>query len=111
MTITATKRTQLLVDVPQTVQAISADKLALEGAVNFSDVIQLVPGASQTFKASPGFEVLQVRGVSSGAVGDSLVGYSIDEIPFGLPNVQYIPPVNLFDLARVEVLRGPQGTL
>jgi iron complex outermembrane recepter protein len=111
VTITATKRTQLLVDVPQTVQAISADKLALEGAVNFSDVIQLVPGASQTFKASPGFEVLQVRGVSSGAVGDSLVGYYIDEIPFGLPNVQYIPPVNLFDLARVEVLRGPQGTL
>ena len=75
VTITATKRTQLLIDVPQTVQAISADKLALEGAVNFSDVIQLVPGASQTFKASPGFEVLQVRGVSSGAVGDSLVGY------------------------------------
>ena len=111
VTITATKRTQLQIDVPQTVQAISADKLALEGAANFSDVIQLVPGASQTFKASPGFEVLQVRGVSSGAVGDSLVGYYIDEIPFGLPNVQYIPPVNLFDLSRVEVLRGPQGTL
>jgi outer membrane receptor protein involved in Fe transport len=111
VTITATKRTQLLTDVPQTVQAISADKLAMEGAVNFSDVIQLVPGASQTFKASPGFEVLQVRGVSSGAVGDSLVGYYIDEIPFGMPNVQYIPPVNLFDLSRVEVLRGPQGTL
>lgn len=111
VTVTATKRPQLLIDVPQTVQVLGADKLAAEGAVDFSDVVQLVPGASQTFKASPGFEVLQLRGVSSGAVGDSLVGYYIDEIPFGLPNLQYIPPVNLFDLSRVEVLRGPQGTL
>jgi iron complex outermembrane receptor protein len=111
ITVTATKRPQLLIDVPQTVQVLDASKLAAEGAVDFSDVVQLVPGASQTFKASPGFEVLQLRGVSSGAVGDSLVGYYIDEIPFGLPNLQYIPPVNLFDLSRVEVLRGPQGTL
>ena len=111
VTVTATKRPQLLIDVPQTVQVLGADKLAAEGAVDFSDVVQLVPGASQTFKASPGFEVLQLRGVSGGAVGDSLVGYYIDEIPFGLPNLQYIPPVNLFDLSRVEVLRGPQGTL
>ena len=111
VTITATKRAQLLTDVPQSVQAISEEKLRAEGVVSMSDIIQLVPGASQTFKASPGFEVLQVRGISSGAVGDSLVGYYIDEIPFSLPNLQYIPPVNVFDLSRVEVLRGPQGTL
>ncbi len=111
VTVTATKRVQLLTDVPQSVQAIGEDKLRAEGVVSMSDIIQLVPGASQTFKAAPGFEVLQVRGISSGAVGDSLVGYYIDEIPFSLPNLQYIPPVNVFDLSRVEVLRGPQGTL
>ena len=111
VTITATKRTALLTDVPQSVQAISGDKLSAEGVVNLSDIAQIVPGVSQSFKASPGFEVLQVRGISSGATGDSLVGYYIDEIPFGLPNTQFIPPVNVFDLSRVEILRGPQGTL
>lgn len=111
ITVTATKRQALLTDIPQSIQAITAEKLATEGVVSMSDIVQVVPGASQTFKASPGFEVLQLRGISSGAVGDSLVGYYIDEIPFGLPNVQYIPPVNVFDLERVEVLRGPQGTL
>lgn len=111
VTVTATKRAQLLTDVPQSVQAISAERLQVEGVASMSDIVQVVPGTSQTFKASPGFEVLQVRGISSGAVGDSLVGYYIDEIAFGLPNLQYIPPVNVFDLSRVEVLRGPQGTL
>lgn len=111
ITITVTKREALQTDVPQSVQTISGDRLQSEGVQSVSDIVQLVPGASQTFKAAPGFEVLQVRGISSGAVGDALVGYYIDEIPFGLPNTQFIPPVNLFDLARVEVLRGPQGTL
>lgn len=111
VTVTATRRSTLLTDVPQSIQAISDEQLRRDGVVSMSDIVQIVPGASQTFKASPGFEVLQVRGVSSGAVGDSLVGYYIDEIPFSLPNLQYIPPVNVFDLARVEVLRGPQGTL
>jgi len=111
VTVTSTKRVQLLTEVSQSVQAITGDKLQAEGVTSVSDIVQIVPGASQTFKASPGFEVLQVRGISSGAVGDSLVGYYIDEIPFGLPNLQYIPPVNVFDLSRVEVLRGPQGTL
>jgi len=111
VTVTATRRSTLLTDVPQSIQAISDEQLRREGVVSMSDIVQVVPGASQTFKASPGFEVLQVRGVSSGAVGDSLVGYYIDEIPFSLPNLQYIPPVNVFDLSRVEVLRGPQGTL
>lgn len=111
VTITATKRTALLTDVPQSVQAIGNEKLTAEGVVTLSDISQIVPGVSQSFKASPGFEVLQVRGISSGSTGDSLVGYYIDEIPFGLPNTQFIPPVNVFDLSRVEILRGPQGTL
>lgn len=111
ITVTATKRTQLLTDVPQSVQAITGETLRGQGVESVSDVVQVVPGASQTLKAAPGFEVLQLRGISSGAVGDPLVGYYIDEIPFALPNTQYIPPVNVFDLSRVEVLRGPQGTL
>ena len=109
--VTATKRSSDVMDVPISIQAISGDKLVAKGVTSVSDIVQIIPGASQTFKASPGFEVLQVRGISSGAIGDSLVGYYIDEIPFSLPNTQYIPPVNVFDLARVEVLRGPQGTL
>lgn len=109
--VTATKRSESLSEIPQSIQAISGERLANESVTSFSDIVAVVPGMSRTFKASPGFEVLQVRGITSGAVGDSLVGYYIDEIPFGLPNLQYIPPVNVFDVERVEVLRGPQGTL
>lgn len=109
--VTAAKRSQLATDVPISLQAISPDQLKNENINTFAETIQLVPGASQTFKAAPGFEVLQIRGVSSGALGDSLVGYYIDEIPFGLPNTQFLPPINVFDVSRVEVLRGPQGTL
>ncbi|CAN5691195.1 hypothetical protein BH11PSE12_BH11PSE12_19890 [soil metagenome] len=111
VTVTANKRPQLLTDVAQSVQAISEEQLRAAGVVEFSDIVQLIPGASQTFKTAPGFETLQMRGISSGELGDALIAYYLDEIPFSLPNTQFIPPVNVFDVARVEVLRGPQGTL
>ncbi|MEL4382803.1 TonB-dependent receptor plug domain-containing protein, partial [Shewanella algae] len=60
---------------------------------------------------SPGFDTIEIRGISSGTTGDSLVGYYIDDTPFGIPNLQLSPPSRLLDVQRVEVIRGPSGTL
>jgi outer membrane receptor protein involved in Fe transport len=62
-------------------------------------------------KSTPGFETVQIRGISSGTTGDGLVGYYVDETPFGIPNLQLSPPGRLLDVSRVEVIRGPSGTL
>lgn len=109
--VTAQKREQALQDVPLPVQALGAQQLEQAGATKVSDLVSLIPGASIVSNSTPGFETVQIRGISSGTTGDGLVGYYIDETPFGVPNLQLTPPARLLDVQRVEVLRGPSGTL
>lgn len=111
VTVTAQKRSQILKDVPLPVQSISKQQLNNSGAGNVADLVTQIPGASVVSKSTPGFETVQIRGVSSGTTGDGLVGYYVDETPFGIPNLQLSPPARLLDVARVEVIRGPSGTL
>ncbi|MBL8772986.1 MAG: TonB-dependent receptor [Phenylobacterium sp.] len=111
LVVTAQKREERLVDVPLAVQALSGEDVARSGAVKVSDLTKLIPGASVVSSTTPGFETVQIRGVSSGTTGDGLVGYYIDDTPFGVPNLQLTPPARLLDLERVEVIRGPSGTL
>lgn len=109
--VTAQKREQQLIDVPLAVQAISGEQLEDEGIKELNDLIESIPGASSVSRTAPGFETIQIRGISSGTTGDATVGYYVDDVPFSVPNLQLAPPSRLFDLQRVEVLRGPQGTL
>jgi iron complex outermembrane recepter protein len=109
--VTASKREERLIDVPMAVQAIGAEQLEQSGATKVSDLVSAIPGASVVSNSTPGFETIQIRGVSSGTTGDGLVGYYVDETPFGIPNLQLTPPARLLDLERVEVIRGPSGTL
>jgi iron complex outermembrane recepter protein len=111
VTVTAQKRAQQLKDVPLPVQSIGKKQLDNSGAGNVADLVTQIPGASVVSKSMPGFETVQIRGVSSGTTGDGLVGYYIDETPFGIPNLQLSPPARLLDVSRVEVIRGPSGTL
>ncbi|MEY2883845.1 MAG: hypothetical protein RL490_1569 [Pseudomonadota bacterium] len=109
--VTAQKRSQNLSDVPAAIQAISGETLERRGTRSLSQLVDFIPGASIVSKSAPGFETIQIRGISSGTVGDATVGYYIDDVVFSIPNLQLAPPSRLLDLERTEVLRGPQGTL
>lgn len=109
--VTAQKREQALLDVPLSIQAISGAQLEESGTKELNDLLESIPGASSVSRSAPGFETIQIRGIASGTTGDATVGYYVDDVPFSVPNLQLAPPSRLFDLQRVEVLRGPQGTL
>ena len=109
--VTAQKREQALMDVPLSVQAITAADLAMRGTSDYSDLLQIIPSASFVSASAPGFETIQMRGIASGTTGDATVAYYIDDVAFGIPNLQIAPPARFYDLERLEVIRGPQGTL
>ena len=112
--VTAQKRPQVLIDVPQSVSVISGDTLENTHAQRLSDYLTRIPSAT-VVESQPGNSRIVLRGINTGGVGATVATY-IDETPFGsataLANGAILTPdIDPFDLARVEVLRGPQGTL
>jgi iron complex outermembrane receptor protein len=112
--VTAEKRPQLLIDVPQSVSVVSGANLEAQHATNFQDYLKLVPGL-QLNQSSAGEGRLVVRGVNTGGVASTVSVY-VDDTPFGsssgLVNGAVLAgDFDTFDLNRIEVLRGPQGTL
>jgi outer membrane receptor protein involved in Fe transport len=112
--VTASKRPEQLKNVPMSVTVVSADTLEKLNARGVEDLLATVPGFSVT-EANPTHPDLILRGINAGGVGTTVASY-IDETPFGsssaLANGGILSPnLDPYDLARVEVLRGPQGTL
>ena len=112
--ITAEKRPQLLINVPQSVSVVSGQTLETQHASSFQDYLKLVPGL-QLNQDTPGEGRLIIRGVNTGGVASTVSVY-VDESPFGsssgLVNGAVLAgDFDTFDLNRIEVLRGPQGTL
>jgi outer membrane receptor protein involved in Fe transport len=113
--VTAQRREERLIDVPQSVTAISAEMLMKLNATQFRDFANTVPGlVFQT--AGAGATQVSLRGVTAGIDVSSTVGIYVDEVPYGTSTTfarsgRYTPDGNIQDIARVEVLRGPQGTL
>ncbi len=112
--ITGTKRPQILIDVPQSVTVVSGKTLETQHAYGFQDYLKLVPGL-QLDQSTPGEGRLILRGINTGGVA-STVGVYVDETPFGsssgLVNAAILAgDFDTFDVNRIEVLRGPQGTL
>lgn len=106
--VTAQKREQALFDVPIAVSAFSGQELEDMGADSLGDIALSTPGFSVT-ESGPGVQNLQIRGMSA-AFGESTVGYLLDNITLtSFSDTQ--PDAATFDLASVEILRGPQGTL
>lgn len=112
--VTAQKREQALAEIPMSITVLDGQMLATQQADNFQDLVALVPGLSID-SAAAGVTRLTLRGINTGGVA-STVGVYVADVPFGsssgLANGAILSgDFDTFDLARVEVLRGPQGTL
>jgi iron complex outermembrane receptor protein len=109
ITVTATRRASSISRVPLSVSAYTQQTLDLKGARTIEDVVRFTPGVS----FDPTTNNISIRGISSEA-GAGTTGIYIDDTPVQVRNLGFnaensVP--ELFDLDRVEVLRGPQGTL
>ena len=107
--VTAQKREERLLDVPIAISAFTDSALTDAGAMQLSDFLQTAPGVGIVDNQS-GTQNIQIRGINS-TFGNAPVGYYLDELPFSLIGNTQVPDVRTYDLERVEVLRGPQGTL
>ncbi|MXZ47897.1 MAG: TonB-dependent receptor [Candidatus Dadabacteria bacterium] len=114
MLVTATKRVQLAQDVPFSLNVQSGEDIERLNTANLEDLSRNVAGLSIQ-NLGPGQSVVTIRGVSSGQIVrdqpgvKEQVGVYLDETPISLS--LFTPDIDLFDLNRVETLRGPQGTL
>src|SRR5215469_17647648 len=114
LVVTAEKREQNLKDVPQSVTALGGQKLEEMRLATFEDYIATVPGMN-LIQSQPGQGRLVLRGINAGGVS-ATIGTYVDETPYGsvtgLANgAALAPDLDSFDMQRIEVLRGPQGTL
>ncbi len=114
--VTATRRSETLQKVPMAISALTNDDIERQHLQNFADYAATVPGLNAV-TAGPGRTELSIRGIASGsgqAVGS--VGTYVDDTPYGSSSAYAVgaaltPDIDPADLERVEVLRGPQGTL
>jgi outer membrane receptor protein involved in Fe transport len=112
--VTAEKRSSTIQDTPISISARSGEELQRSGISDLTGVIHEVPGISVR-SAGPGQTELEMRGLSSSGGAAPTVGFYLNDYPLTPPAAALVGKVvidpDLFDLTRVEVLRGPQGTL
>ncbi|HEX6636105.1 MAG TPA: TonB-dependent receptor [Steroidobacteraceae bacterium] len=112
--VTAQKRATSLQDVPFSIAAMTNEDLRESGASNIVEVARNVPGL-YIADLGPGQSQVAIRGISAGQVVrdqpgvKESVGIYLDESPISV--ALFTPDLDLYDLDRIEVLRGPQGTL
>jgi len=113
ITVTATKSgAQELQSVPLAIQAFTGESLKERNINTVDDLVSSIPGAYEGQRQSVASRSYNLRGAGgSNANGDSPIGYYLDDVPFIVTNFGIAPPVRFLDIERVEVLRGPQGTL
>jgi len=107
--VTAQKREGKLQDVPLAVSAIGAAELDRRGVTSVADLAALAPGVSVAQHA--GYNRLFIRGIGLTSISngqDPSVAFQVDGVVIGRPSAQL---ASFFDIERLEVLRGPQGTL
>ena len=112
--VTAEKREESLINVPMSVTALGGNQLDALQDRSFADYAAMVPGLSLA-SSQPGLTRLTLRGENAGGVGSTVAVY-VDESPFGSSTALLNGAINTgdfdtWDMQRIEVLRGPQGTL
>ena len=115
--VTAGKRAEDIQSVPYSISAVSGAELESRHIDNVEDIARTVPGISFGAGGNAGKDTITIRGISSQG-GNATVGQYLDEVPI-VTQSSFAPPSptsgaaepKIFDLDRIEVLRGPQGTL
>lgn len=116
ITVTATRRSETLQKVPLPISVLTYHDIQREHLQDFADYAAAIPGLN-VVSFQPGMTELSIRGITSGSGQPSAsVGVYVDDTPFGSSSVfaegsLLTPDLDPSDLERIEVLRGPQGTL
>lgn len=112
--VTAQKREERLQDVPISVSVLGGDQLDSQTSGGVTEALRGVAGVSITSTPQGGATQLTIRGVAAGGAtlaGSSTAAYYVDSVPFGFVKSAILPETDAYDMQRIEVLRGPQGTL
>ena len=112
--VTAQKREQNLQDVAVSIQVLGNEQLENLNVRSFEDFIDFLPTVSYTSGGGPSFNQLYMRGIASGGDGNHSasmpsVGFYLDEQP--VTTINQVLDIHMYDIARIEILAGPQGTL
>ena len=113
--VTAQKRTQNVQDVPISISVISGEDLIDQGAASLVDYASYTPGMQVTNSGTPGQATITLRGIAP-LNSAQTVGIYLDDGPVGSSSIynragNFVLDLLPYDIERVEVLRGPQGTL
>ena len=114
ITVTAEKYNSTIQNTPISISAITGDQMTAAGITTVEDVAHEIPGLSMR-SAGPGNTEYEARGLASNGGAAPTVGFYLDEVPLSPPALAQVGKVvidpDLYDINRIEVLRGPQGTL
>jgi outer membrane receptor protein involved in Fe transport len=112
--VTAQKRTSTVQAIPISIAAVTGADLRSRGITSFATLAQGTPGVSLKSEG-PSQTEIEMRGMTSSGGNSATVGFYIDDIPLSGPanaqNGHVVIDPDLYDLNRIEILRGPQGTL
>jgi iron complex outermembrane recepter protein len=112
--ITAQKRSSTVQETPESIAAVSSQELQAAGIASLATLAQGTPGVSLKSEG-PSQTEIEMRGMTSSGGNSATVGFYLDDVPLAGPasaqNGHVVIDPDLYDLSRVEILRGPQGTL
>jgi outer membrane receptor protein involved in Fe transport len=112
--VTAERRVGTVQSTPISITAYSGAQLEAQGITDVNEIGYETPGVSEK-NSGPGQTEYEMRGISSSGGTSPTVGFYLDDVPLTAPaqalNGKVVIDPSLYDLNRVEVLRGPQGTL
>ena len=108
--VTAQRRSEKANDIPISISVTTGDQLSKKGITSTADLVKVVPGLifTPSFANTPVYTLRGVGFYESALAASPAVSVYVDEVPLAFPVMTEFPPL---DVARVEVLKGPQGTL